>query len=71
VLNKPGFITSPSSNLETGLEQCCCLSAIVFFHTSIVWLQDKKDDPHGPPTKFIDMLFSGVSLKKDLPIGTK
>jgi hypothetical protein len=43
----------------------------MFFHISSVWVQDKTGNPYGQPVKYSDLLFSGVSLKKEMPIGSK
>ncbi len=46
-------------------------SANVFFHTSFVWLRNKSGNPYGPPVPYIDTIFDGSSLKKEMSIGSK
>lgn len=65
-------------NSLTGVLEVCEIgkrslaqSANVYFHISFVYLQNKKGNPYGPPVKYVDMLCEGVSLKKEMPIGTK
>ncbi len=66
------FSYQPFLNIFTTYSISFSFSTVnMFFHISSVWVQDKTGNPYGQPVKYSDLLFSGVSLKKEMPIGSK